>query len=168
MTVTQSDSSAQTPTALAPGTVAPDFSLNSTADRKMSLSEFRGRPVILAFYPADFSPGCSDQMTLYNEVLPEFERFSAVLLGISVDGRWSHKAFAKDRALRFALLADYEPKGAVARAYGVYREQDGHSGRALFVIDAEGIIRWSYVAPTGVIPGADGILAALDALAPQS
>jgi len=118
--------------------------------------------VILAFYPADWSPVCSDQIALYNEVLPEFRRFSAELLGISVDGIWSHLAFAHDRKLRFPLLSDFEPKGAVARSYGVYREQDGYSERALFVIDGEGIIRWSYVSPVGVNPGADGILRALE------
>jgi len=148
--------------ALKPGTPAPDFALKSTPDQTVRLSEFRGRPVILAFYPADWSPVCSDQIALYNEVLPEFRRFSAELLGISVDGIWSHLAFAHDRKLRFPLLSDFEPKGAVARSYGVYREQDGYSERALFVIDGEGIIRWSYVSPVGVNPGADGILRALE------
>ena len=150
--------------ALEPGLPAPDFSLHSTPDQTVSLSDFRGQPVILAFYPADWSPVCGDQMSLYNEILPEFHRFNAELLGISVDGIWCHLAFARDRKLRFPLLADFEPKGAAARAYGAYRPQDGHSERALFVIDAEGIIRWSYVSPVGINPGADGILAALDAL----
>lgn len=150
--------------ALKSDTPAPDFTLRSTSDQTVSLREFRGQPVILVFYPADWSPVCGDQMALYNEILAEFRQFSAELLGISVDGIWSHLAFAKDRHLRFPLLSDFEPKGAVARAYGVYREQDGHSERALFVIDAEGIIRWSYVSPVGVNPGADGILTALEAL----
>ena len=141
------------------GTAAPDFTLRSTPDQAVSLSEFRGRPVILAFYPADWSPVCGDQMALYNEVLPEFQRYGADLLGISVDGVWCHLAFAKDRKLHFPLLADFEPKGAVARRYGVYRDQDGISERALFVLDGDGIIRWSYVSPVGVNPGADGILA---------
>jgi peroxiredoxin len=131
----------------------------------VSLREFRGRPVILAFYPADWSPVCGDQMALYNEVLDEFTRFDAELLGISVDGVWSHVAFAHDRHLRFPLLADFEPKGDVARRYGVYRAQDGTSERALFVIDAEGIVRWSYVSPVGINPGADGILRALESIA---
>ena len=132
----------------------------------MSLSEFRGRPVILAFYPADWSPVCGDQMGLYNEILPEFSRFNAELIGISVDGVWCHIAFAHDRKLRFPLLADFEPKGDVARKYGVYREHDGTSERALFVIDADGVIRWSYVSPVGINPGADGILRALEHLSP--
>src|SRR5271169_3596921 len=139
------------------GTEAPDFTLHVTPDQTLSLKELRGRPVILAFYPADWSPVCGDQMALYNEILPEFHRFNAELLGISVDGIRCHLAFAKDRKLRFPLLADFEPKGAAARAYGVYRPQDGECERALFVIDAEGIIRWSYVSPVGVNPGADGI-----------
>jgi peroxiredoxin len=149
---------------LPPGTVAPDFELASTPSQKVSLSEFRGQPVILAFYPEDWSPVCSDQMALYQEVLPEFRRFHAELMGISVDSAWSHLAFAKDRNLHFPLLADFEPKGDVARAYHVYRAQDGTSERALFVIDAEGIVRWSYVSPVGVNPGADGILRALENL----
>ena len=150
--------------ALAPGTAAPDFTLPSTPDQRVSLSEFAGQPVILAFYPADFSPVCGDQMALYNEIHSEFERFGAQLLGISVDGAWCHAAFAQNRKLHFPLLADFEPKGAVAKLYGVYREHDGTSDRALFVIDAEGVIRWSFVSPVGVNPGADGILAALEGL----
>jgi|SRR5579862_2124581 len=152
--------------ALPPGTPAPDFSLPSTPDQLVSLADFRGRPVVLAFYPADWSPVCGDQMALYNEILDEFSRFDAELLGISVDGAWCHIAFAHDRRLHFPLLADFEPKGAVAKRYGVYRD-DGTSERALFVIDAAGVIRWSYVSPVGVNPGADGILRALEALKPE-
>ena len=150
------------------GTRAPDFALSSAPDRTVSLADFRGRPVILAFYPADWSPVCGDQMALYNEVLPEFERHSAQLLGISVDGTWCHAAFARDRKLRFPLLADFEPKGAVARRYGAYRQADGFSERGLFVIDGGGIIRWSDVSAIDVNPGADGILRALEALAGAS
>jgi peroxiredoxin len=149
---------------LPPGTPAPGFTLRTTPDQSVSLSDLRGRPVILAFYPADWSPVCGDQMSLYNEVLPEFQRLGAELLGISVDGIWSHLAFEKDRNLHFPLLSDFEPKGAVARMYGAYRDEDGTSERALFVIDQDGIIRWSYVSPIGINPGADGILAALEQL----
>jgi peroxiredoxin len=131
-----------------------------------SLRELRGHPVILAFYPADWSPVCGDQMAFYNECLSEFAASGAQLLGISVDGPWSHAAFARERKLRFPLLADFEPKGAVARAYGVYRQQDGFCERALFVIDANGLIRWRSISPLAVNPGADGILAALAALSP--
>jgi peroxiredoxin len=150
--------------ALGPGTRAPDFKLRSTPDQTVSLSDFRGQPVILAFYPADWSPVCGDQLALYNEVLPEFRRFNAVLIGISVDGTWCHVAYARDRKLHFPLLADFEPKGDTARRYRAYRSQDGVCERALFVIDPEGIIRWSYVSPIGVNPGADGIFAALESL----
>jgi peroxiredoxin len=149
---------------LAAGTKAPDFTLHSTPDQTVSLRDFRGRPVILAFYPADWSPVCGDQMSLYNEVLPEFQRYDAELLGISVDGPWCHSAFAGARKLHFPLLADFEPKGAVARSYGAFRNHDGFCERALFVLDKSGVIRWSYVSPVGVNPGADGILRALDAL----
>jgi peroxiredoxin len=131
-------------TPLPPGAKAPDFELPSAPGQSVSLAELRGQPVILAFYPADWSPVCSDQMALYQEVLPEFQTFNAALLGISVDGVWSHLAFAKDRNLHFPLLADFEPKGEVARAYHVYRAEEGTSERALYVIDAAGIVRWSY------------------------
>ncbi|WP_345789694.1 redoxin domain-containing protein [Luteolibacter soli] len=151
-------------TALPAGDEAPDFSLRSTPDQWVTLSEFRGQPVIVAFYPADWSPVCGDQMALYNEILPEFQKLGAALVGISVDGTWCHAAFAKDRKLHFPLLADFEPKGAVARSYGVYRDKDGVSERALFVIDADGFIHWSHVSPVGVNPGAAGILSALEEL----
>src|SRR5438067_4146854 len=135
---------ANRPHALQPGTRAPNFALNSTPDQKVSLSDFRGRSVILAFYPADWSPVCGDQMGLYQEILPEFGRYGAELIGISVDGVWCHLAFAKDRKLHFPLLADFEPKGAVSRAYGAYQQGVGESARALFVLDGAGVIRWSY------------------------
>ena len=151
-------------TPLSPGKEAPDFELPATPDQKVMLSEFRGQPVILAFYPEDWSPVCSDQLALYQAVLPEFRKFNAELIGISVDSVWSHLAFAKDRNLHFPLLSDFEPKGEVARTYQVYRAKEGTTERALFVIDADGIIRWSYVSPVGVNPGADGILRALESL----
>jgi peroxiredoxin len=153
---------------LGAGASAPDFKLRSTPDQFVALSDLRGSPVILAFYPADWSPVCGDQMALYNEILPEFRRLKANLLGISVDGAWCHSAFAKDRKLHFPLLSDFEPKGAVARDYGAYRTQDGFCERALFVLDSEGTIRWSYLSPIGVNPGADGILAALEDLSSKT
>jgi peroxiredoxin len=149
---------------LAPGTAAPDFSLHSTPDQLVSLSDFRGAPLIVAFYPADWSPVCGDQMALYNEILPEFHKFGAELLGVSVDGSWCHAAFSENRHLHFPLLADFEPKGAVARLYGAYRPADGITERALFVIDKNGVIAWSYCSPIAVNPGADGILEALEGL----
>ncbi|MGA7922361.1 MAG: redoxin domain-containing protein [Thermoplasmata archaeon] len=152
------------PGLLPAGTPAPHFVLPCTPDQKVSLKELRGHPVILAFYPADWSPVCSDQMALYNEVLPEFQRHDAEILGISVDGVWCHSAFARDRKLHFPLLADFEPKGQVSRAYGAFHEREGESARALFVIDGTGVIRWSFLSPTGINPGADGILSALEGL----
>jgi peroxiredoxin len=153
-----------TESALGPGTPAPPFTLPDRPDGKLSLSDFRGRPVILAFYPADWSPVCGDQMALYNEVLPEFKRFNAELLGISVDGPWCHRAYREQRNLHFPLLSDFEPKGEVAKKYGVYRNGEGVTERALFVIDPDGRISWSYVSPIDVNPGADGILSALEDL----
>lgn len=149
---------------LTAGTPAPDFSLHITPDQKLSLSELRGKPVILTFYPADWSPVCGDQLALYNEILPEFQKYGAALVGISVDGVWCHKAFAKSRNLHFPLMADFEPKGAVARLYAAYREKEGIAERALFVIDKDGFIAWSYCSPVAVNPGADGILQALQKL----
>jgi peroxiredoxin len=146
------------------GTEAPDFTLNVTPDQKLSLHELRGHPAILAFYPADWSPVCGDQMSLYNEVLPEFQEYGAELLGISVDGAWCHAAFTSQRNLHFPLLADFEPKGQVAKTYGAYREEEGMAERALFVLDKNGTIFWSYCSPIAVNPGADGILQALEHL----
>jgi len=146
------------------GATAPNFTLHATPDQSLSLSDLKGRPVVLAFYPADWSPVCGDQMALYNEALPEFQAYGAEIVGISVDGVWCHVAFAKDRKLQFPLLADFEPKGAVAKLYGAYREGDGFCERALFVIDKNGVIAWSYLSPLAVNPGADGILQALEQL----
>jgi peroxiredoxin len=150
--------------ALKEGEVAADFTLKATPDQSISLSDFHGKPLILAFYPADFSPVCGDEMTLYNEILPEFQRYGAEILGISVDGVWCHLAFAKARNLHFPLLSDFEPKGEVARKYGVYNKKEGICERALFVINKDGIIHWSYISPIGVNPGAAGILKSLESL----
>lgn len=144
--------------------VAPDFTLYATPDQKITLSELKGQNVILAFYPADWSPVCSDEMALYNEMLKFFKEYNAQMLGISVDSKWCHMAFTQSRNLHFPLLADFEEKGAVAKAYGVYNEQEGECERALFVIDKDGIIAWSYLSPEAINPGADGILNALENL----
>lgn len=96
--------------------------------------------------------------------MPEFQKYGACVIGISTDNVWSHLAYAKDNHIKFTMLSDFEPKGEVARKYGVYREKEGTSERALFLIDEEGVIRWCYVSPVGVNPGADGILEALEDL----
>ena len=152
---------------LQPGIAAPEFSLTEQSGASVSLADLRGKPVVLAFYPADWSPVCGDQMALYNEVLPLLSDLDAQMIGISVDSHWCHAAFAENRRLHFRLLADFEPKGAVARAFGAYRDEDGTSERALFVIDAKGVIRWSYLSPIEINPGADGILSALESLQPE-
>lgn len=144
------------------GIPAPDFALYATPDQKIRLSEFKGNKVIIAFYPADWSPVCGDQMALYNEVLPFFHKYNAHLLGISVDGKWCHLSFSQDRNLHFPLLADFEPKGEVSRLYEAYDEVQGECKRALYIIDESGTIRWNYLSPVGVNPGADGILDALE------
>jgi peroxiredoxin len=149
---------------LAPGIAAPAFSLPSSPSRNTALADYRGHPVVLVFYPADWSPVCGDQLALYTELHDEFARFDAQVLGISVDGPWCHQAFIEARKYSITLLADFEPKGAVARRYGAYAENTGTCERALFVIDTQGIIRWSFLSPMGVNPGADGILTALESL----
>ncbi len=151
--------------ALEPGERAPGFTLHSTPDQVVRLDDYRGRSLIMAFYPADWSPVCTDQMALYNEILPEFRNLGADLVGISIDHAWCHVAFAQSRNLHFPLLADFHPKGDVAQRYGVYNDEIGMSERALFVIDGEGVIQWSYLSPIGVNPGADGILSALESMA---
>jgi len=119
---------------------------------------------VLVFYPADWSPVCGDQIALYNEMLSEFEKHNAQIVGISVDSHWCHKAYAKDRNLKFPLLADFHPKGNVSTLYDVYNQEEGKSRRALFVIDTSGKIYWSEVFPNSENPGADGILKALQEL----
>jgi len=146
------------------GTKAPSFSLKVTPDQTVSLSDFTGKPVILAFYPADFSPVCGGEMVLFNELLPEFKKYEAVFMGISVDNIWSHLAFAKEKNLHFPLLSDFNPKGAVSKLYNSYHEQDGVSERSLYLIDKTRKIAWGYISPIGISPGADGILAALENL----
>ena len=147
---------------LTKGDLAPDFELHATPDQKFALHELRGKNVILAFYPGDWSPVCGDQMSLYNEMLKFFKKFNAELIGISVDSKWCHMAFMQARNLHFTLLADFEPKGDTAKKYGCYDQKEGQCERALFVLDGEGIIRWSYLSPVAINPGADGIIEALE------
>ncbi|PWR04812.1 peroxiredoxin [Micromonospora acroterricola] len=148
-----------------PGRPAPGFTLAGTPDgRQIGPEQCRGRPVVLAFYPADWSPVCGDQMSLYQAAAPVFDQYGAVVLGISVDSIWSHRAFARSQGIEFALLADFEPKGEVARRYGAYTPQ-GEAARALVVLDPAGTVAWSYGSPPEVNPGADGIFDALDKLA---
>jgi peroxiredoxin len=144
------------------GTIAPYFELYSTPDQKLKLNEIRNKKIVLAFYPADWSPICDDQMTLYNEMGKYFARHNAQVIGVSVDSKWSHLAFSEHRNFHFPLLSDFEPKGAVARLYEVYDAGTGECKRALYVIDENKIIRWTYLAPIGLNPGADGILNALE------
>ena len=143
------------------GSKAPDFTLNAGPEAPLRLSDLRGHPVVLAFYPADWSPVCGDQLALYNEALHKLEPYNTRLLGISVDSEWCHAAYSEARGLNFPLLADYEPKGEVSRLYRAYNDKRGASARALYVIDAEGIIRWSYLSPEDVNPGMNGFLHAL-------
>jgi len=145
------------------GALAPDFTLNDDEGNVVTLSQVAA-PVVLIFYPADWSPVCSDELSVFSAARHLFEDRGAKLLGISVDGVWCHKAFRSQRNLSFPLLADFEPKGAVARSFGVYREGDGFTERALFVLDRDGRVAWSEVSPVGENPGANGALRAVEAL----
>ncbi|MFG6446065.1 redoxin domain-containing protein [Microbacterium sp. P06] len=153
---------------LGAGSTSPNFTLHRTSENTVTLSDLRGQPVVLVFYPADWSAVCGDELNVFNEAQSLLEDEKAVVLGISVDGVWSHQAFAADRELRFDLLSDFEPKGEVSKQYGAYDFHTGTSKRALFVIDEFGAIAWSYLSPNDVNPGVDGVLDALDALKPHT
>jgi peroxiredoxin len=137
------------------GAPAPDFTLPDQDGKPVSLADFRGRPLLLAFYPADFSPVCTDQLSIYQDALGEFESRGVQLVAISVDGAFCHKAFQKHLNLTIPLLADFHPKGEVARAYGLWSDEYGVSGRALVLIDPEGTVEWSYRSPPLEYPETD-------------
>ena len=146
-----------------PGAEAPGFTLPNHRGEPISLADFRGRKVVLAFYPNDFSPVCSDQLSIYQEVLPQIADAGAELIGISTDGSWCHNAFRKQLGLEMPLLADFHPKGEVARAYGAYLDQWGTPNRSLVLIDEQGVVRWSHAEQTPLtIPGANLIFDALE------
>jgi len=145
-----------------PGAPAPDFTLPDQDGNEVSLSDFRGRAVVLVFYPADFSPVCTDQLSVYHEVLPELEQRGASMLGISVDGAYCHHAFREQLGVSIPLLADFHPKGEVAKAYGVWSEERGVAGRALVLVGPDGKVEWSYMSPPLEVPGANLIFDALD------
>jgi peroxiredoxin len=145
-----------------PGAQAPDFTLPDQDGNKISLADFRGQTVVLVFYPADFSPVCTDQLSVYQEVLDEFEKRGAKLVGISVDGVFCHRAFREHMGIGMPLLADFHPKGEVARAYGAWSEEYGVSSRALVMVGPEGVVEWSYMSPPLEVPGANLIFDALD------
>jgi peroxiredoxin len=150
---------------LAPGTVAPDFTLPQTPRARLALRGLRGQPVVLAFYPMNWEPVSVEQLALYQDYCGDFDRFEAHLLGLSIDHPHSHAAFAHATQLCFPLLADFLPRGAVARLYGVYREREEVGARALFVLDRRGVIRFSRAYPDPLNPGVDALLTTLEALA---
>lgn len=151
---------------VAAGEAAPDFTLRDQDGEKVSLSQLRGRKVLLVFYPSDFSPACTDQLSIYQEVLPEIEARGTTVLGISVDHVWAHKVFQDKLGIEIRLLADFHPKGKVAESYGAYLTDYGTSNRSLVLIDEEGIVRWVHEPPTPLeIPGANLIFDALQAAA---
>jgi peroxiredoxin len=148
------------------GRPAPDFTLRDQDGNRVSLADFRGSTVVLVFYPADFSPVCTDQLSVYQEVLGELEARGTQLVGISVDGAFCHKAFQGHLNLTIPLLADFHPKGEVARAYGVWSEKYGVSGRALVMVGPDGTVEWSYRSDPLEVPGANLIFDALDQRTP--
>jgi peroxiredoxin (alkyl hydroperoxide reductase subunit C) len=146
------------------GEPAPDFTLRDQDGEDVSLADFRGRRVLLVFYPFDFSSVCSDQLSVYQEVKPEIEAKGVEMIGISVDHPHAHKAFREKLGIDTTLLADFEPKGEVARAYGSYVDAAGMANRTLVLIDADGKVEWSYESPSlGEAPGANVIFDALAA-----
>ena len=145
-----------------PGADAPDFTLRDQDLNEVSLADFAGRKLVLAFYPADFSPVCNDQLSIYQEVLGEIEAKGATLVGVSVDSAFCHKAFREQLGLKIPLLADFHPKGEMSSAYGAYREDRGANNRSLVLVDEDGVVRWSHASPsTREIPGANLIFDAL-------
>lgn len=151
-------------TILPPGVSAPDFCKPVFPDQKICLHEMKGNPVVLIFYPADWEPAGAEQLAILDAIKPDLDSLDARLIGVSADAPWSHYAFITERHLHFPLISDFEPKGEVAKKYGVYDEKTGQCDRAIFVIDKEGVIFWSYLSPLGTKPGADGILDALEKL----
>jgi peroxiredoxin len=148
---------------IAAGEPAPDFTLRNQDGEKVSLADFRGRKLMLIFYPLDFSPVCSDQLSIYQEVKPQIAEKGVELVGVSVDHPFAHKAFQEKLGIDTALLADFEPKGEVCRAYGAYIEKVGHANRSLVLVDEEGTVEWVYESPTPLeIPGANLIFDALE------
>ena len=146
------------------GEKAPDFSLPNHKGEQVSLSDFRGRKVMLAFYPSDFSPVCSDQLSIYQEVKPDLDEAGLEVVGVSIDHSWAHRAFRKELNLDFTLLADFHPKGQVAELYGAYLPDYGTSNRSLVLVDPEGVVSWVYESPTPLeIPGANLLFDALEA-----
>ena len=151
-----------------PGATAPEFTLPDHRGNEVSLAGLRGRKVVLAFYPNDFSPVCSDQLSVYQEVLSEIQAAGAELIGVSTDGSWAHNAFRKHLGLEMTLLSDFHPKGEVSRAYGAYLEEWGTPNRSLVLIDEQGVVRWVHAEPTPLtIPGANLIFDALESLSAE-
>jgi len=144
------------------GATAPDFTLPDQDGNEVSLADFAGRRLVIAFYPGDFSPVCTDQLSIYQEVLDEIEARDASLVGVSVDSFFCHAAFREKLGLKIPLLADFHPRGEVARAYGAMIEERGHSNRSLVLVGPDGRIAWSHAPPTPLeIPGANLIFDAL-------
>ena len=148
------------------GSPAPEFTLRDQDGNKVSLADYRGRTVVLVFYPADFSRVCTDQLSVYQEVLPQFEEAGTQLVGISVDGAFCHKAFYQQLNTTIPLLADFHTKGEVAKSYGVWSDKYGVAKRCLVMVDPDGVVQWSYSSPPLEVPGANLIFDALEQRTP--
>ena len=151
---------------IAPGTPAPDFRLIDEAGEKVTRESLLGQTTVLVFYPFAFSPVCTDQFQVYEEVLGDLEQAGAKLYGVSCDATWSQKAFREKLGVTIPQLSDFEPKGKVSKAFGAYFEPGGFSNRCLVIIDADGVVQWSYEASNpGELPGANLIFDGLAAKA---
>lgn len=148
---------------IAAGEPAPEFTLRNQDGEQVSLADFRGHKVLLVFYPLDFSPVCTDQLSIYQEVKSEIEAAGVTMIGVSVDSGFAHRAFRESLGIDIPLLADFEPKGEVARAYGAYAEKFGHSNRSLVLVDEDGVVEWVHESPALEVPGANLIFDALAA-----
>ena len=149
---------------LCAGFRAPDFRLRCSQYREAALEDYRGHPLVVVFYVADWHPVCSAQLATYRDLDPQLKRMGAQLVAISADTVWSHAAFSNAHQLPFPLLADDRPRGNIARAYGVYDARRQATRRSLFVVDATSTITWSAVFPDAVDPGSDGIQTAVEDL----
>jgi len=136
--------------ALSVGAAAPEFILKDQNQRDVKLSDYRGKNVVIVFYPLDWSPVCTKEHACFVNDMKRFEALDAQVLGISVDSAWSHKAFAEKLGIHYPLLADFHPRGAVADKFGVYFADKGITGRAIAIVDRRGNIAWfkNYDLPT--------------------
>ncbi len=127
---------------LAVGQPVPDFTLKNQDQKDVRLRDFRGKNVVIVFYPLDWSPVCTNEHACFVNDMQKFQKLNAQILGISVDSVWSHKAWAEKLGIQYPLLADFQPRGAVGETFGVYMADKGITGRAIAIVDKDGKVAW--------------------------